>query len=244
MRLIFIRHGDPDYSIDSLTEAGFREAACLAKRAAHWPVTAVYCSPLGRAQDTARPCLEAWGLQAETLDWLREVTCGKHTRPDGSNRETSVLWDLLPDYWTQDPLHFDPAHWCESAYFQAVYPEAPARFQIICNGIDGILARYGYLREDRYYRIAETADRAATLVFFCHLGQIGASAGHVLNLSPMQLWHSFWLSPTSVTVLNSEERQGDKAGFRCQVMGDVSHLTAAGEPVSPQGGFSDGVFEL
>ena len=27
MRLIFIRHGDPDYSIDSLTEAGFRPLA-------------------------------------------------------------------------------------------------------------------------------------------------------------------------------------------------------------------------
>ena len=31
MKLIFIRHGEPDYSIDSLTEKGFREARLLAE---------------------------------------------------------------------------------------------------------------------------------------------------------------------------------------------------------------------
>ena len=30
MRLLFIRHGEPDYSVDSLTEKGFEEAALLA----------------------------------------------------------------------------------------------------------------------------------------------------------------------------------------------------------------------
>ena len=32
MRLILIRHGDPDYVRDSLTEKGFREANLLAER--------------------------------------------------------------------------------------------------------------------------------------------------------------------------------------------------------------------
>lgn len=52
MKLIFIRHGEPDYSIDSLTEKGWREAELLAKRATKWPVTQFYVSPLGRAKDT------------------------------------------------------------------------------------------------------------------------------------------------------------------------------------------------
>ena len=30
MRLIFIRHGEPDYERDTLTEKGMKEAACLA----------------------------------------------------------------------------------------------------------------------------------------------------------------------------------------------------------------------
>ena len=54
MHLVFIRHGEPDYSIDSLTPEGFREADALAARVAGWKgrVTACYRSPLGRAQRT------------------------------------------------------------------------------------------------------------------------------------------------------------------------------------------------
>ena len=32
MRILIIRHGDPDYSIDSLTERGWIEAELLSKR--------------------------------------------------------------------------------------------------------------------------------------------------------------------------------------------------------------------
>ena len=53
MKLIFIRHGDPDYERDSLTEKGWKEAALLAKRIAPMQVRDSFCSPLGRAKDTA-----------------------------------------------------------------------------------------------------------------------------------------------------------------------------------------------
>ena len=36
MNLIFIRHAEPDYTIDSLTEKGFREAEMLANRTKDW----------------------------------------------------------------------------------------------------------------------------------------------------------------------------------------------------------------
>ena len=49
MKLILIRHGEPDYSIDSLTEKGFREADLLSKRIGKLPVCAYFCSPLGRS---------------------------------------------------------------------------------------------------------------------------------------------------------------------------------------------------
>ena len=73
MRLVFIRHGEPNYEIDGLTEAGEREARLLAKRITErrWPVTDFFCSPLGRAQATAKPTLEALGRTAETMAWLR-----------------------------------------------------------------------------------------------------------------------------------------------------------------------------
>ena len=72
MRILLIRHGDPDYEHDTLTEKGRREAELLAKRASSLAMGSCYQSPLGRAMDTAQPCLKATGKDAEVLEWLRE----------------------------------------------------------------------------------------------------------------------------------------------------------------------------
>ena len=53
MKILIIRHGEPDYSIDSLTEKGWREAELLSRRLAPLGIRDFYVSPLGRAQDTA-----------------------------------------------------------------------------------------------------------------------------------------------------------------------------------------------
>ena len=53
MRILIIRHGDPDYQNDSLTEKGWREAELLRDRLTQLPIDAFYCSPLGRAKATA-----------------------------------------------------------------------------------------------------------------------------------------------------------------------------------------------
>ena len=44
MRLIFIRHAEPDYSIDSLTEKGWREAELLSERLSKLNVKEFYVS--------------------------------------------------------------------------------------------------------------------------------------------------------------------------------------------------------
>ena len=91
MKLLFIRHGEPDYVHDTLTEKGWREAQ-------------YYVSPLGRAQDTARPTLERTGRTAVTLDWLREFT-GRVRKPNLPGQD-SIAWDWLPQDWTADERFF------------------------------------------------------------------------------------------------------------------------------------------
>lgn len=49
MKILIIRHGEPDYSIDSLTEKGWREAELLSRRLAPLGIRDFYVSPLGRA---------------------------------------------------------------------------------------------------------------------------------------------------------------------------------------------------
>ena len=73
MRLLFIRHGEPDYEKDSLTEKGFREAEYLAEYLAGEKIDTCYVSPLGRAKDTAAPTLKKKHMQAEECGRTRDT---------------------------------------------------------------------------------------------------------------------------------------------------------------------------
>ena len=72
MRLLIIRHGDPDYARDNLTEKGKREAKLLSEMLAKDKIDYLYCSPLGRAKATCAYTAEKLGLKPVIEPWLRE----------------------------------------------------------------------------------------------------------------------------------------------------------------------------
>ena len=197
MRLLIVRHADPDYSIDSLTPAGWEEAKLLADRLAPIPVAAYYVSPLGRAKDTASLTLKKACRTAETCSWLREFAPqAVHPGKDSGH----CVWDWLPDAWMAEPKYFAKDHWHE------------------------------YVRNGLFYRAV--APNEDTIVLFCHFGVECVLLSHLLNISPMQLWHGTCAAPSSVTVLCTEERRSGVASFRMSSFGDVSHLYAGGREPS------------
>lgn len=222
MKLLIIRHGDPDYTIDSLTEKGHREAELLSLRMAKTDVSAFYLSPLGRAQATARYTLDRMGREAETLDWLREFSA----KVDKPNESNDVAWDWMPKDWTAYPDFFDRKKWMTHPVMVA--GGVPEKYAEVIAGLDALLSRHGYEREGDYYR-AVRANRD-TIVFFCHFGLECVLLSHLLNVSPMILWHGFCAAPTSVTTVITEEREAGIASFRTAAFGDVSHLYVADEP--------------
>lgn len=246
MRIIFIRHGDPDYQNDCLTEKGEREAKLLAKRVAKWDfVTQFYCSPLGRARQTASYSLTALGSEAVICDWMREFS---YLIDDPVTGRHGVPWDFMPEYWTNIPQMYDRYAWKETAIYRSNAELLPA-YDAVCEKLDSLLATYGYLRENNIYKKSTenqknnpaTADGTVTqdtIVIFCHLGVSCVMLSHLLDISPALLLHDFYLAPTSVTVLATEERQNGIAHFRAQVIGDTSHLRQGGEPVSNAGYFT------
>lgn len=72
MRILLIRHGDPDYIHDALTEKGRREADCLSRIVPDLHVGECYVSPMGRAQETCRIALQHTDKKAKTEPWLME----------------------------------------------------------------------------------------------------------------------------------------------------------------------------
>ena len=223
MKLLIVRHGDPNYAIDSLTETGWKEAELLSHRLGKLDVKACYCSPLGRAKDTAAASLKALGMEAEICPWLREFA-PKVKKP---NRE-GVAWDWLPQDWTSYPAFFDRHRWMEHPAF--VEADVPEETKWVWDGLDALLARHGYVREGEFYRV--TAPNEDTVILFCHFGLECVLLARLLNVSPMILWHGTCALPTSVTTLITEERREGIAYFRMNGFGDISHLYAAGQEPS------------
>lgn len=222
MKLLIIRHGDPDYSIDSLTPTGWKEAELLAQRVSKLDVKAFYVSPLGRAKDTASVTLNLMGRTAEVMPWLREFApAGRDPNRPGAK----PMWDWLPQEWTAEPLFYHPDTWHQQADYASINAEAEAKW--VAEGLDALLEKHGYVRQGKLYRAQKPNED--TVVLFCHFGVECVLLSHLLGISPMVLWHGTCAAPTSVTTLTTEERREGIAYFRMSSFGDISHLYAAGQ---------------
>ena len=73
MLLYLIRHGEPDYVTDTLTETGRRQAELAAERLAESGIDEVHASPMGRARQTAIPTAEKLGLPVIIEPWAYEL---------------------------------------------------------------------------------------------------------------------------------------------------------------------------
>lgn len=226
MRLLIIRHGDPDYENDTLTEKGWREARLLAERLCKMDIQDFYVSPLGRAKATASCTLEKMNHTAVTHEWLREFA-PSIKRPDATDRR-SIAWDWLPKDWTGETCFYDRDLWSTHPVMEE--GTVGAEYQWVTDHFDKLLAEHGYTRKGSIYQ-AEKANRD-TLALFCHFGVECVLLSHLMNISPMILWHYTAAAPTSVTTVYTEERREGTAIFRISSFGDISHLYAAGEEPS------------
>lgn len=243
MRLLFIRHGDPDYEHDALTEIGKTEAKALAAHISDWAIDEIYLSPLGRARDTSFYSLDALGLDRDvmvrtrTFDWLQEFNAEvdipampeyleaypNSVLPDGSLRKR-ICWDIVPAYLNKHPELYELQAWRDTKLVHDT--DIAEKYDWVCDGIDSLLAEYGYVREGTGYRVER--EYTGTIAFFCHFGVTCVILSHLTNMSPFGLWHGTALAPTSVTEVFTEERQQGYASFRAWKMGDVTHLTLEG----------------
>ena len=233
MKIIIIRHGDPDYEHDSLTPKGWREAEFLSEWVSRMDVDAVYVSPLGRAKDTAAASLKKLHQTATECEWLREFDAPIH-RPDVTDRKKNT-WDWLPQDWTKEPLFYDHERWTDHPVMTE--SDVKTQYDWVIQNFDALLASYGYVREDHFYR-AERANRD-TIVFFCHFGLECVLLSRLLDTSPMILWHHLCAAPSSVTTVVTEERREGIALFRMTGFGDISHLSVHGEKPSFQARFCE-----
>ncbi len=219
MRLYIIRHAEPAYPEDALTERGHEQAQALARRLAAAGLDRVYSSPLQRARESARYTAERLGLALEIEPWTRE----------------------LEDWWVRGPEDAEVPVWqVDGAAIRALAPRLrldnwhrfpPFDAPLLRRGFarlgmeaDAFAARHGYVRAGASYRRAGEGPRRVAV--FCHEGFALTWLAHLLAMPPPLVWAGFSLPPGSITTVVFEELPEGGAVPRCCGLGDVAHLEA------------------
>lgn len=231
MRILLIRHGDPDYANDTVTEKGKREVELLTKRLVKENIDKIYCSPLGRAQDTAAPTASALGKEIHTLPWLKEI----HMHFDMGEKEVSP-WDIYPELWTKNPDADRKSDWAKFSLYDGAPLEETVR--AIEKETDALLLRHGFKHNGRIFEVLPGYEKSTeTIALFCHMGLGNVVLSHIAGISTPLWWHTMFLPPTSVTTIYMERHQltSNIAIAHFVGIGDISHLYAGNEPASTSG---------
>lgn len=236
MRILIVRHGEPNYEIDSLTNKGFKEANALSKRLLKEKIDYVYLSPLGRAQDTAKKYLKMSKKNYIICDWLQEFP---YTILDENTNKQRIPWDFPVEYFSSIEHATDNNYYLENNLIKnsKVYEG----YKYVVSQFDSLLAKHGYVRYKDYYKVENS--NKDTLIFFCHLGLECVLLSHLFNIPFWVLTQHVALAPSSLTIIYSEERKPTIAQFRAQCIGDLSHLYASKQKPSFMGRFRENYFD-
>lgn len=217
MKIVLIRHGEPDNPHNTLTKKGFEEIEALSKYLRNFEFKQAFTSPLARAKLTCEAVLKPLNREAIVLPWLQEFT---HKVNVPHHLLKQMNWDFLPSFFTsQDDFYLNDKY-LQTEVMQS--GEVDKYYQEVTDNFDLLLENYGYKRDGKLYHVIK-ANRD-TLVFFCHFGVMSVILSHLMNIPYLVLAQSFICPPTGITTLVTEEREKGLAQFRCLKYGSITHL--------------------
>ncbi len=221
MRIVFVRHGEPDYRRDCLTETGKVQALAAAQRLKEEGISEIWSSPLGRAAETAAAASEALGLPVRILDFMRELDWGSC---DGSPLfADGHPWDIA-DELARRGVNLNADNWREHPFFSG--NKVCAAVDRTEQGIDEWLLGLGYRREGFYYRCIRENSEQKTVALFSHGGSSCAAMGHMLNLPFPYACALLHLEFTGITILRLDRRPGSMVLPCLELANDSRHICA------------------
>ena len=226
MLLYIVRHGEPIYGPDTLTELGREQSRAVADRFAIHGLDRIYSSPQGRARETAQPTADRLGLDVTILPWTREIWPELALpQPDGSLR---FAMGLPGSCLRSEENHDLGEKWHEMEVLKPI--EAKKAYEeIVVENSDILLRSLGYERErEGVYKILhENHERIA---LFCHGGFTLTWLPHLLAIPPHLFWASFAVTHTGVTLIEFKDDGTGHACPKCLFFGDMAHILQSGLP--------------
>lgn len=213
MRIIFVRHGHPDYIRDCLTELGRTQAAAASRRLRGEGIGRIYSSTLGRAMETAAMTAEPLGLSVEPVEGFRELRWGSEPSP----------W-VLADARVAAGIPLNDPDWRTSADYGS-NAQLLATIDERTVALEALLQRHGYTREGAYYRVSDSVDTRCTIAIFGHGGQTSAHLSALFNLPFPYVCQIMGSDFTGITVVQLPDRPGELVTPRFEIMSDSRHIS-------------------
>lgn len=218
MKIYFVRHGHPDYSTDSLTELGHKQAAAAAERLKDRGIERVFSSTMGRAWQTAEYTANRLGLEITPCDFMREISWG----PVGDEEilDGGHPW-LLAARSVSEGKSLCERDWraCENYRNNRLLLTTDT----VITGLDGWLEDLGYKREGEYYRVMGTG-ATDVVAMFTHGTASATAFSHLFNIPLPQVIGLLCIDYTCVTVVELPNRQGELV-YPKLVSADAYHIT-------------------
>jgi len=217
MRIIFVRHGHPNYEKDCLTELGHLHAQAAAKRLEEETIAEVHASSCGRAAETAGYIAAPRGLTVVQHDFIREISWG-------SVDDTSIPYDGHPwsiaDAMIAEGKEITVPNWQELELFRK--SKLITNVQSVSDGFDHWLSDFGYEREGLYYRVRRSNDD--TIAMVSHGGSSSAVMAHLFNLSFPFFCGTVHPDFTAITVISLKGEEGELIAPHVEIMNDCRHI--------------------
>lgn len=229
MLLFLLRHAEPIYEPDSITEHGKKQAQALAKRLSLYGIDKIYSSSSNRAVQTAMPTSTITGKKIEILDFANEALLWKDLSvlKEGGGREWCFFNESFIEFFqTKEIRSLGDKWYTHRAFDGSRYKEGIER---VDREADAFLERLGY-RHDRARGgfISEKINRDR-VAFFAHQGFGLTFLSSILDIPfPMMTTH-FDISHSGMTVIEFPSTRGFVVPKVLQLSSD-SHLYRSALP--------------
>ena len=216
MRIIFVRHGHPDYENDCLTDLGHKQGEAVAKRLQDEVIDKFYSSSSGRAYETALHIAQSRNMEVEKLDFMRELGWG----PVGGEPQSGYSPCILSRKMVSENLNLISTQWHSEYPFNTSFVSERALNLGIA--LDKWLGTLGVVREGNFYRV--TSPKYDTVLLASHAGASSAAFAHIFNLPFSFVSGAIPVDYTSVTIVEFDENGGEPVSPKLRLLNDARHI--------------------
>lgn len=204
MYFFYVRHGQPIYSPDSLTEHGKKQAEALSERFAYCGLDRIYSSSSTRAVMTAQPTADKLGLEIHQLPFAHEDIVWREFAFTMSNGVyTWCFYDKeMLEQFNKPEIRNLGDNWLDHPLFNNGKGKYREGFERIRKASDAFFEELGFIKDRENHRFIVKEKKYEKVAFFAHAGFSMEFLSDILDI-PYPLYCTRYENPThsGVTVI-------------------------------------------